>query len=490
MSWKFNSIPPKRLSETITSSSTSFKLNNILGFDGVALTNAIVGDYGYGSFQNPSGTILELFTYDVSTIASSSITFLKRGLTFTEDGTETEVSANKLTWVKGVTIVNLGTDAPAMYAKLKTYIDAAAIAGGVPATTTVLGLNKMSVAPVSAGSPIAVGDNDTRIPTAAQATYLSGVASTTGIYYAADSVGTDAYAVTLSPAPASYTTGMMLNIKVATANTGACTINVNSLGVKNIKKDVSSDPETGDILANQIVTLVYDGTNFQVASRTTPLTTPVVRTYLNAASPATWTKPAGLKYVTVEVQAAGGGGGGARNSSGTAGNAAGAGGGGGGGYSKKTIAAATLGSTETVTIGANGTAGIGGSPSTNGGTGGSVSFGSHCSATGGSGGTKADQGEQGASGGTGGVGSGGDINSKGSGGGAGAARDAATGGGGGSSFFGGGAEGKADQGVGVAGSNGSSYGGGGGGAAERLSSGTNDGGTGGAAIVIVTEYYN
>ena len=39
-------------------------------------------------------------------------------------------------------------------------------------------------------------------------------------------------------------------------------------------------------------------------------TNPVVRTYLNAGSPATWTKPAGLKYVVVEVQGGGGGGGG------------------------------------------------------------------------------------------------------------------------------------------------------------------------------------
>ena len=38
------------------------------------------------------------------------------------------------------------------------------------------------------------------------------------------------------------------------------------------------------------------------------ITNPVVQTYLNAASPATWTKPTGLKYVVVEVQAAGGNG--------------------------------------------------------------------------------------------------------------------------------------------------------------------------------------
>jgi microcystin-dependent protein len=173
MSWKFSTIPPKRLLETITSTSTSFKLSDIRGFDGVNLTSADVGDYAYGSFQNPAGTALELFTYDPATIASSSITFLKRGLSFNEDGTETEVSANKLSWVKGVTIVQLGTDAPALFAKLKSYIDDAAIAGGVPATTTVLGITKMSTAPASAASPIAVGDNDTRLPSLVQTQFLS-----------------------------------------------------------------------------------------------------------------------------------------------------------------------------------------------------------------------------------------------------------------------------------------------------------------------------
>lgn len=46
----------------------------------------------------------------------------------------------------------------------------------------------------------------------------------------------------------------------------------------------------------------------KLATRISAFTTPVVRTYLTAASPATWTKPAGLKYVVIEIQGAGGGG--------------------------------------------------------------------------------------------------------------------------------------------------------------------------------------
>lgn len=84
--------------------------------------------------------------------------------------------------------------------------------------------------------------------------------------YAADSVGTDSYAITLTPAPTAYVTGQRFTFKAGTANTGACTLNVNSLGAKTIKKQYNLDLSTGDILANQIVEVVYDGTNMQLVS--------------------------------------------------------------------------------------------------------------------------------------------------------------------------------------------------------------------------------
>jgi len=84
--------------------------------------------------------------------------------------------------------------------------------------------------------------------------------------YAADSVGTDAYAVTLTPAPTAYVTGMVVRFKAGTANTGAATLNVNSLGAKTIVKNYNSTLADNDILANQIVEVIYDGTNFQMIS--------------------------------------------------------------------------------------------------------------------------------------------------------------------------------------------------------------------------------
>src|ERR1051326_6649123 len=87
--------------------------------------------------------------------------------------------------------------------------------------------------------------------------------------YCADAGSTDAYACSLSPAPAAYVTGNVYRFKANTANTGAATINLNSIAAVAIKKavgGVTTDLVTGDIRANQIVVLSYDGTNMQMLS--------------------------------------------------------------------------------------------------------------------------------------------------------------------------------------------------------------------------------
>jgi len=57
-----------------------------------------------------------------------------------------------------------------------------------------------------------------------------------------------------------------VDIKITNANTGASTININGAWVKSIKKNVSSDMSSWDILAWEIIKLIYDGTNFQMVS--------------------------------------------------------------------------------------------------------------------------------------------------------------------------------------------------------------------------------
>jgi len=78
--------------------------------------------------------------------------------------------------------------------------------------------------------------------------------------YAASSSGNDSYTVTLSPVPAAYVNGLVVNFKPDTANTGSATLNVNGLGAIAITKNNDVALATGDIEANQIVTVVYNST--------------------------------------------------------------------------------------------------------------------------------------------------------------------------------------------------------------------------------------
>ena len=215
---------------------------------------------------------------------------------------------------------------------------------------------------------------------------------------------------------------------------------------------------------------------------------PTVHTYLATDSPATWTKPAGLSHVIVEVIGGGGGGGGVA-ATGASQGAAGSGGG-GGGYARALIAAASLGSTETVTIGSGGAGGAAGA--NNGSAGGDSYFRSGtplARATGGAGGTGDSAGTRTQhGGGAGGVGDIGDVLAAGSYGGNSAVRSYDYIGG----NYGGAAgafSGSVRGGLGGAGIAGLAYGGGGSGAGITQSTAAAAGGAGAGGIVIVTEFY-
>lgn len=91
--------------------------------------------------------------------------------------------------------------------------------------------------------------------------------------YAADTGAADAYAIALDPALDTYITGMPIFFKAANANTGASTLDINGLGVRSIKKSIDADLAPGDILKDQIIVVVYDGTNFQM-----PVAVPAIAT--------------------------------------------------------------------------------------------------------------------------------------------------------------------------------------------------------------------
>lgn len=277
--------------------------------------------------------------------------------------------------------------------------------------------------------------------------------------------GTNTITVSYDVAAAAYYTGERFLLKAGGTNTGATTLNINSLGAKTVKTLGGAALVGGEIRSGSYFEVVYDGTDFLL------LRPPIAPTVQVFTSSGTWTRPTGCTHVIVEVLGGGGGGGGSASGSGVTG-----GGGGSGGRATERLSAP--GATETVTVGAAGSAGAG--TGGNGGAGGTSSFGSgpYLQATGGAGGNGS-----GANGvpGTGGAGSGGDLNYTGEPGGWGLS--AVHGGNGGNSPYGGGARG----GINSGGDTGTGYGSGGSGAEENGSN--QSGGAGAAGLVIVWEYY-
>lgn len=200
----------------------------------------------------------------------------------------------------------------------------------------------------------------------------------------------------------------------------------------------------------------------------------------------------GLRAVRVRCVGGGGGSGGVSTTS--AGQGSCSGGGAGGTYAEKWLAVSALAASETVTVGAGGTAGSAGNNA--GGVGGTTSFGTLCIANGGtqSGGTTASATTTGAAGGDATTsGSVGDLIVAGSDGSdgrhlsTGERINDATGGASGLGY--GGERSEFNTTASAAGNNGNLYGGGASGAHNQASQTQVAGGTGGAGICIVDLYY-
>ncbi len=75
--------------------------------------------------------------------------------------------------------------------------------------------------------------------------------------------GTNTYVATIIGITA-LTEGFTVRIKFTNANTGASTLNINSLGAKAIVKSNGASLSSGNIKAGQICNLAYTGSNFQL----------------------------------------------------------------------------------------------------------------------------------------------------------------------------------------------------------------------------------
>ena len=315
---------------------------------------------------------------------------------------------------------------------------------------------------------------------------------------------TTSSAGTLSVVGTSVTTSNVASI--TTAGTGSASITSSTLSSGSASA-VSIGTGTTAIIFHSVLncsntnaltgagTLTYAACNFQNSSGIN-VTTVTSDSYFKSliqvfTSTGTYTPTKGLVYCIIECVGGGGGGGGAGASGATNQNTSG--GGASGGYSRKASTAATIGSSQAVTVGAAGAAGASGA--NNGGAGGATSVGAICIANGGGGGGGSSAASW-AFGGTPGAAGTGDLTLLGQYGGSGCGGGTITtigftSGGGGNSMFGPGALGQSQpvsaSGTGNAASAGA-YGGGGGGAMSYAASGAAAGGAGQTGIVVITEY--
>jgi hypothetical protein len=93
---------------------------------------------------------------------------------------------------------------------------------------------------------------------------LIGSANINGSDIFATTAGTStAYTLTVNSAINTLTTGLVVVFKAHVANAGASTLAVNGLTAKNLTKYGTNALAVNDILLNQVVIAIYDGTQFQ-----------------------------------------------------------------------------------------------------------------------------------------------------------------------------------------------------------------------------------
>lgn len=288
-----------------------------------------------------------------------------------------------------------------------------------------------------------------------------------------------AYAENL-PAASSVTNGFLVIVKKTDSSANAATVTPNGMDTIDGAASFAVSVQYG------YVALVSDHvSNWNIVSQSTVAVTGVVKTVKQQvfASGGTYTPATGMLYAQVEVLGGGGGGGGAT------GTGAQGGGGGAGSYSRSIVSAATMGSSQTVTVGAAGVAGI--SSGGTGGTGGASSVGSIVTANGGLGGAGSSS-ESLVAGGAGGAAGTGTVAIAGATGGQASgipnSGHTPTGGNGANSIYGGGGPAAAGD-LGLAGLSATGKGaGGGGGWVANGGAGAQTGGAGTIGIVIITEY--
>lgn len=276
---------------------TTLFLQSMTDIDGNALSmSGTFGTKGFGTLDPGNGTLEEQISFTgltnntngtVTLNGVSSVTFVypyteTSGLAKTHAGATPFVISNTAGFYNKV--VSKDDDAT-VTAKITFPNDDISNAGIATDTDTAVAtafvtfgqLSRQAISGASNAAPTVKGI--VQLPTQAQVDAKTTAGSTGALLaltpdkqrstllsdYVADTGAADAYVITPVPAIAAYTTGQIFSFKSTHTNTTTSTLNVSGLGVKTIKKlDGATNLAAGDIVLGQIITVEYDGTNFQM----------------------------------------------------------------------------------------------------------------------------------------------------------------------------------------------------------------------------------
>lgn len=142
----------------------------------------------------------------------------------------------------------------ALTADLATGLSTAITKDGqtTPTANIPMGSNKIT------GLAVGTAATDAATLSQVQSTVAKLLTSVTGV---------DTITAAGSPSVAAYAAGQMFYFVATGDNTGAVTLNIDSLGAKSVTRDGSVALAAGDIKSGEVVVVVYDGTRFQVVSQ-------------------------------------------------------------------------------------------------------------------------------------------------------------------------------------------------------------------------------
>jgi hypothetical protein len=104
-----------------------------------------------------------------------------------------------------------------------------------------------------------------------QSQIVIGIQDSTLLYLTSVS-GVDTITATAAASMSAYATGQKFHFIAAGANTGAVTLNINSIGAKAVTKYGTTALVSGDLVSGATYCIIYDGTRFQIVGDTAVLT--------------------------------------------------------------------------------------------------------------------------------------------------------------------------------------------------------------------------